>query len=93
MTTNATLNPNTVTERGFPSVLEQIGQLDPDHDIELLFDIAHCVGIRLNEWTYSFDKVEQAILDRAITAGFEPDGLRCHIELALIDGFTEYRDK
>lgn len=93
MTTNATLNPNTLTEGGLPATLEQISRLDPDHDIELLFDLAYCLGVRLNEWTYSFDKVVQAILDRALAAGFDSDGLRCHIELAMVDGFTKYRER
>jgi hypothetical protein len=86
MTTNATLNPNTLTEGGLPAVLSTISDLDPYFDLEVLLDIAYCVGVKLNTWMYDFDKVQRAILVRSLNAGFEEDGLNCHISIAMTEG-------
>ena len=77
----------------FPSVLERISKLDPVHDLERLLDTCYCVGLRLHEWLYPFDKVAKIVFSRALAAGFEPSGLLTPIKKAMLNGFNEYRDK
>ena len=87
MTTNATLNPKTITDSGLPATLETIGNLDPAHDLETLYDIAYCVGMKLRLWMYSIAQVEEKIFNKALDAGFDNSGLRDHIRIAVTEGY------
>ena len=81
------------TAGGLPATLEQIGQLDPAHDLERLLNTCHYIGIRLHEWLNSFDKVARVAFSRALAAGFEPTGLLTQIKKAMLNGYAECRDK
>ena len=81
------------TAGGLPAMLATVGRLNPDHDLERLLDIAYCAGLRLHEWLYPFDRVAKVIFSRALAAGFEPTGLLTPVKKAMLDGYTEHRDK
>ena len=91
MSNNKIQNPNALTEGGLPAVLQAVSKLDPYYDLELLSDISYCVGAKLHHWSYDFTKTQRAIWKKALDAGFEPDGLMSHIEIAMVEGFEESR--